>query len=437
MDLNISLKSASNHIQNFFQEELDKFQNALKKEQSKISLLLQTECRKSLSDESIFTPNYGIDFINKYNDFIMMQFYSSLASGAPLNKFLGIYPKVDILDKDEYIICIRGNGQIGEGKTTKCISKSGKIIWKHEKHSDHKKSFNFGKALYITNKLNIIYLNKEYPNNTYSRAEFKKENNNIVLNNNQIDLIMSMSGAYNNQSQYFTIFQKINIDDKKNIYNCDEKRKLFNEKLFRYETHFSDIFLPKLIENLSLSWKTDYLSINEAKRVKNEILNFEDEKQKYFDKIEEMKKYNIKEILDNNKKLKSDNEKLIKEMNRIRLLHKNRTIELKEESDKINKTKIDLEKKLERFNLEKDLYFRKIKEQENKMRIDKEKIQNAKIILTNSKNKLIKDKAEFDKIKEQFKQNVLIHTSQDPNDIDNILEGIDLEKAATKNYYFK
>ena len=122
-------------------------------------------------------------------------------------------------------------------------------------------------------------------------------------------------------------------------------------------------------------------------------------------------------------------------MEKTKMFCETKTIELEEETNKVNKIKVDLDKKLKQFNLKKELFIKKINEQENQIRIDRKKIQNAKIILTNSKNKLIKDKAEFDKIKNQFKQSVLVHTSQDPNDIDNILGGIDLEKTATKNYF--
>ena len=82
-----------------------------------------------------------------------MKFY------LPENKFenfLGIYSTIErtMLDKDEYIICIRGYGAISDSKLQKYISKSGGIMLKFIKHCDHKKkkSFNFGKALYITNK---------------------------------------------------------------------------------------------------------------------------------------------------------------------------------------------------------------------------------------------------------------------------------------------
>ena len=139
MDFSIPIENATNHIESFFQKKMEEFQTSQQKEFSKVSLLLQNEMRKSLSDECLFTPNYKSDFIDKLS--------AHIHKNNPHYNSIYIY-KGGYFDSDEYIISLYGQFAtpqrqlyIGPGIHLKIPNKS-QPFWK---------------GTCITNKLNILY----------------------------------------------------------------------------------------------------------------------------------------------------------------------------------------------------------------------------------------------------------------------------------------
>ena len=178
--------------------------NNLNKQKELLSKYLHQEIKNKLTQESndkeLFTPNYGKSFFNDFINYLLIlnkakntkssSFYNNGYPYLNVPKTINILRNISsqyshYLSEDEYIIGLYG-------------------IWYKPRNSNINSDYILHRMKLITNKMNIIsvisniFCSKFMDNKKYL---VKKEENNILLSNLQIDLIMKLFNNFNNEEK--------------------------------------------------------------------------------------------------------------------------------------------------------------------------------------------------------------------------------------------